>query len=122
MYIRNPPRKDPTMPVGESKSRPIRWPSAEYLAAYDKVCARLDTNSAARLLAHAQADIDLHGTPEEQDLAREHRAGRPAPGPKKQASPAGSPAEELKTWGARRDEGLITNEEFEAKKKQLLGL
>ena len=37
-------------------------------------------------------------------------------------APAADPAEELKKYAELRDQGVITSEDFEAKKKQLLGI
>ena len=38
------------------------------------------------------------------------------------ASAALSTADELVKWASLHDQGIISNEEFEAKKRQLLGL
>jgi hypothetical protein len=38
------------------------------------------------------------------------------------AQPASSPADEIRKYKALADEGIITQEDFEAKKKQLLGI
>ena len=45
-----------------------------------------------------------------------------APPPPAPAAPAADPAEELRKYAELRDQGVITNEDFEAKKKQLLGI
>ena len=46
----------------------------------------------------------------------------PDPQPAQQASPAKFTADEIRKLAQLRDEGLITDEEFIAKKKQLLGI
>ncbi len=59
-----------------------------------------------------QGDIDL--------LMREVKSrlkGSDAP-----AAPASDPTEELRKYAALRDDGIISEEEYEAKKKQLLSL
>jgi Short C-terminal domain/Bacterial PH domain len=48
------------------------------------------------------------------------RLGRPAPAA--QVQTVASAADELAKWAALRDSGVITAEDFEAKKRQLLGL
>ncbi|MFV2195272.1 SHOCT domain-containing protein [Nocardiopsis sp. LOL_012] len=112
------------MPIGESKTRAIRWPSVEFLNTLDAVYKRQNTNLAARMVEHAMADIERDGTPEEKTLAREHLDSRARRGPKPKTpqTPAPTPAAELKEWAARLDEGLITREEYAAKKTQLLDL
>ncbi len=51
----------------------------------------------------------------------EQAAAAPAPQPVV-AVPASDPYEELSKLGALKDQGIISQEEFDAKKKQLLGL
>ena len=45
-----------------------------------------------------------------------------APAPVAEAEPAASYLDELERLGALRDQGIISDQDFEAKKKQLLGL
>lgn len=112
------------MPAGESYTATFKTPSREAWDTYNTLCQRLGTTRTERILTAIGHDFELHGTPEEKTLWQEHYAQRARPGrPRKTPPPpALNPAEELAQWAARRDEGLISDEEFQAKKAQLLGL
>jgi hypothetical protein len=77
-------------------------------------------------LQAAMNDLDIQPEPldEEDRQAMAQESGQPAPAP---AAPAPAPAQddyiaELQKLAGLRDAGIITDDEFEAKKKQLLGL
>ena len=112
-------------------------------AAYGAV--KLTQKDAQRIEEHAEASVE-ELTEEElvsamQDLgiqsaeldendqaaiAQETGAGAPAPpaapAPAAEPEPAPSYLDELERLGALRDQGIISDEDLEAKKKQLLGL
>jgi len=88
-------------------------------------------------LQAAMADLDIQPEPLDADdqqalaQAQSQTAPAPAPAPAQPAAPpppaAAAPAQsdyidELKQLAQLRDAGIISDEEFEAKKKQLLGL
>jgi len=113
------------MPKGTTYTSSVKWPSREFWDTYGELCERLGATRTERLEEHAATDFELHGTPEEKALARDHRASRARAGrraTKPTPPPAASPAEELKQWAELANAGTITQEEFAAKKTQLLGL
>ena len=86
-------------------------------------------------LQAAMADLDIQPEPldAEDQQALAQAGSQPAPAPAQPAAPPPAPApaaapaepdyiEELKKLAGLRDAGIISDEEFEAKKKQLLGL
>jgi hypothetical protein len=83
-------------------------------------------------LQAAMNDLDIQPEPldEEDRQAMAQESGPPAPQPSPAApapAPAPAPAQdayiaELQKLAGLRDAGIITDDEFEAKKKQLLGL
>ena len=82
----------------------------------------LDTAEADRLAAQIR---DFHKCPkcnaaDLSDITKEEAAAASAPAPA--AAPAASAAAQLKEFKELLDMGIITQEEFDAKKKQLLGL
>jgi hypothetical protein len=76
-------------------------------------------------LQEAMQELDIQGQPvTAQDQAA--LAGAPAAGAPAQQAPAAAPQQsylqELERLAELRDRGILTDEEFAAKKKQLLGL
>ena len=55
-------------------------------------------------------------------LSPAHSAVPPAPAPEAQAPAAADPVEQIERFGALRDKGLLSEEEFQAKKREILGL
>ena len=110
------------MPAGTSKTRPIRWASAEFLGVLDNVLHRQGTNLSAAMNTHGLHLIERHGTPDEITLAREHMAARGKPGPKpKNSTPASSTADELRMLAELHQTGALTDDEFTAAKPRVLG-
>ncbi|MEJ2262645.1 MAG: SHOCT domain-containing protein [Anaerolineales bacterium] len=80
-------------------------------------------------LQQAMQELDIQSqplTPEDQAALAQPGGGPPAQGPQDQAAPAGVDQPdylaELERLADLRERGIVTEEEFEAKKKQLLGL
>ena len=76
-------------------------------------------------MAMDELDIEEQALTPQDQAAIEAEADDAAPRPAPAAPPAASPPdyiEELKRLAGLRDAAIITEEEFEAKKKQLLGL
>lgn len=122
MRMHTTTRKATTMPKGESYTSSIKWPSREFWDTYNQVCDRLGTTRTERLWDLVLSDFNLNGTPDQKTLAQDHYENRARRGPKpKNATPSntGAQLKELARW---LDEGLITQQEYEAKKAQLLGL
>jgi hypothetical protein len=73
-------------------------------------------------LEQAMQELNIQSQPltEEEQAALEQ--GSQAPGTSGSGGGEASYLEELEKLGELRDKGIITEEEFEAKKKQLLGL
>jgi hypothetical protein len=75
-------------------------------------------------LQAAMTDLNIKSEPLDDDDRREMAAAQSGitPAPSKQAATQGDYVIELQKLAELRDTGIITAEEFEAKKKQLLGL
>jgi hypothetical protein len=80
-------------------------------------------------LQDAMQELNIQSQPmTEEDQAALNQAPQPAAespaAPAQTPAPSGTPSylEELEKLGELRDKGIITDEEFEAKKKELLGL
>jgi hemolysin activation/secretion protein len=77
--------------------------------------AHMGAKSAQRSQAAAQQEADQNA--QIADLQAQQPAAAPPP-----ASPADDDAAQIQKYAALKGQGLITEEEFEAKKKQILGI
>ena len=107
-----------------SSARTSSWPSvcgSSKEGFRTKVTVYASGNNIDFRFAHDEAHA-FKAAIQELLLSPAHSAVPPAPAPEAQPTATADPVEQIERFGALRDKGLLSEEEFQAKKREILGL